>query len=590
MWYNIKVIYMKTKKRTKKRKNLFYKTISIILAVVSVIFLGILSYIDLLPSKYLTILVIIILLFDLLNITLLNIKRLKRKIKKGISVIVVFAILIMLIGNFYLSKTLGVLMSNGDSKYKLENYSVIVLKNSNYNNIEDIRNKTVGYYQNSTGSKEAQEYLGKKVNIDFKSYSSSDTLVADLLNSKIDVILIEDAIINIMGEELDIFNSSIKVIYTFTVKVKVELTLKDVDVTKDSFIIYISGIDTYGKISSVSRSDVNIVMVVNPTTKQVLLISIPRDYYVQLHGTTGTKDKLTHAGIYGIDMSIKTIEDLLDIDINYYLKVNFTSVIDIVDALGGVDVYSEYTFISYSGYSFKEGYNKANGEQALDFARTRKAFADGDRQRGKNQQALIEAIIRKSTSKSIITKYSSLLDAVNGKYQTNMSIKKITSLIKKQLNDMSSWNITSYSLTGSDSYNNTYTYNQLLYVMEPNKESIEEAKELISRVLGNESLDSSYGEMTGNSHNVNKVDPPAVEQPEIPSTEDPDDGLEGNLGNNEDNINAGYPEENNESAGSEKDPDESDSPEDENNEDSSDGNEDGSIDEPIEDITPKPTE
>lgn len=317
--------------------------------------------------------------------------------------------------------------------------------------------------------------------------------------------MVEDSILKIMEEETSDFNKLVDVLYTFKVKVKAQSTLKDVNVTKDSFSIYISGIDTYGEISSVSRSDVNIVMVVNPKIKQILLISIPRDYYVQLHGTTGTRDKLTHAGIYGIDMSVKTLEDLLEMDINYYIKVNFTSVIDIVDALEGLDVYSEYSFVSYSGFSFKKGYNSVNGEQALDFARTRKAFADGDRQRGKNHQALIEAIIRKATSKSIITKYNSLLSAIDGKYQTNMGIKKITSLIKMQLNDMPSWNVTSFSLTGTDTYNYTYTYNQLLYVMEPDEESVETAIDLIDSVLDDKSLDSSYSELSSSINKVSSV-------------------------------------------------------------------------------------
>lgn len=460
---------------------------------------------DLLPFKYVALIALPLIIFDIINILLLNYKRLKRKIKKFLSVIVVLVVLVLTIASFYIFRTLGVLMGNGDSKYKLENYSVVVLKDSKYKELSDIKNKKIGYYENSTGAKESQEHINKKVKVNYESYKSTDTLISDLLENKVDAILLEDSIKNIMSEEMGDFEKSIKVIYTFTIKVAVESTLKDVNVTKSSFAIYLSGIDTYGKISSVSRSDVNIVAIVNPNTKQILLISIPRDYYVQLHGTTGTKDKLTHAGIYGVDMSIKTIEDLLDTEINYYAKVNFTSVIDIVNALGNVDVYSEYTFVSYSGYSFKKGYNKVNGEQALDFARTRKAFTDGDRQRGKNQQALIEALIRKATDKSIITKYNSLLSAIDGKYQTNMSAKKITSLIKMQLNDMSPWNITSYSLTGSDSNNYTYTYNQLLYVMEPKEESVTEAKELIDKVLAGEKLEGSYGEYSGNSNSVNTV-------------------------------------------------------------------------------------
>ena len=492
------------KVKNKKSKNKVYKIVSIFLALVSMLFLGILFYIDLIPSKYMVILTIFVLLFDIFNILLLNLRRLKTKVKKVITLIVSLVIVFMLIGSFYICRTLGVLSSNGDSKYKLEHYSVFVLKSSNYKSLKDIKNKTIGYYENSIGAEMANERLKNDINISSKAYSTSDTLINDLLNSKVDAILVEDSVKNIIEEETPNFTESIKELYTFTIKVKVESTLKDVNVTKNPFAIYISGIDTYGEIASVSRSDVNMVVVVNPSTKQILLISIPRDYYVKLHGTSGSKDKLTHAGIYGIDMSIKTIEDLLNMKINYYLKVNFTSVIDIVDALGGLDVYSEFTFVSYSGFSFKKGYNKVNGEQALDFARTRKAFATGDRQRGKNQQALIEAIIRKVTNKSIITKYNSLLSAIDGKYQTNMNTKKITSLIKMQLNDMSPWNITSYSLTGKDSNNYTYTYNQLLYVMEPDKNSVIEATSLVNKILAGDALEGTYGEVEGSINKVNK--------------------------------------------------------------------------------------
>ena len=471
----------------------------------SIFFFSFLFYIDLLPTKYSIIILIVALIFNGLNIFLVNLRKLKKKIKKVISVFIIISILVMTIATFYIGKTLGVLINNGDSKYKLEHYSVIVLKNSEYKKIKDIKDEEVGCFENSTGSENANERLLKEVKVDFKEYKTSDTLVDDLLNSKVNVIVIEDSIKEIMEEEIEKFKISTKVIYSFTIKTKVETTLKEVNVTKEPFAIYISGIDTYGQISSVSRSDVNMLMVVNPKTHQILLVSIPRDYYVQLHGTTGTKDKLTHAGIYGIDMSIQTIEDLLELDINYYIKVNFTSVIDIVDALGGLDVYSEYTFTSYSGFRFKKGMNYVNGEQALDFARTRKAFSDGDRQRGKNQQAVLEAIIRKATDKSIITKYNSLLNAINGKYQTNISMKKITSLIKKQLKDMESWNVTSYSLTGTDSSNYTYTYNQLLYVMQPDQDSVEEAIKLIDRVLNDEELDNSYQNITGTSSKVTKV-------------------------------------------------------------------------------------
>lgn len=513
--YNYIVMYMKNRKKD------IYSKLSLILVIISTIFCCLICYVNILPTKYLVIVLIAILIFTAFNAFSLNLKRLKKKVKKVLSFFSLIAIFVMIIISFYLCRTFGVLSGNGDSKYKLENYSVIVLKNSKYNKLKNLKNTDIGYYKNSIGSDDSKKHLQGKLKSNFVSYDSPNELEDDLLELKLDSVLVEDSILQIMKEESPEFASKIKVIYTFSIKIESESTLKDVNVTEKPFAIYISGIDTYGKINSVARSDVNIVAVVNPDTKQILLISVPRDYYVQLHGTTGYKDKLTHAGIYGIDMSVKTLEDLLDLEINYYLKVNFTSVIDIVDALGGLEVYSEYTFISYSNFSFKEGYNKVNGEQALDFARTRKAFADGDRQRGKNQQALIEAIIRKATNKSIIIKYNSLLSAIDGKYQTNMSTKKITSLIKMQLDDMSPWNITSYSLSGVDARNYTYTYNQSLYVMEPDIESVSEAKQLIQSTLGNKKLDSSYGEYDGQSSTVTEV--PVEKDPIIEDNNAQDD-------------------------------------------------------------------
>ena len=495
---------MKKKKNRRSKKNKFTKFLMLTLVIVSAFLIGLLIYIDLLPSRYLIGIICTIVVLDFFNILILKVKNLKKKIARIFKFFCIFWIIVMSAVSFYLCKTLGVLLNNGDSKYKLEHYSVIVLKSSNFNKITDLKNKKIGYYKKTTGAIDANNKLKEKVKLKFKSYSEPKTMLEHLNNKTISAIVVEDSIKNIMEEEVKDFSKKYKVIYAFKIKVKAESTLKDVDVVKRSFVIYLSGIDTYGEISSVSRSDVNIVIVVNPKTKQVLLISVPRDYYVQLHGTTGTKDKLTHAGIYGIDMSVKTLEDLLDVDINYYFKVNFTSVIDIVDVLGGLDVYSDYTFVSYSGYSFKTGYNFVNGEEALDFVRTRKAFAEGDRQRGKNQQALINAIIQKVTKKSVITKYNSLLNAINGKYQTNMPSKKMISLVKMQLNDMSKWNVTSYGLEGENSSNYTYTYNQLLYIMEPIEDSVNGAKELIQQVINGDKLKGSYIENTGSSNSVYK--------------------------------------------------------------------------------------
>ena len=420
------------RKRSNKNKSKLSKILSIILLIASIILLISLIYINILPITQLGIIAAITLIIDLIIITSMH--KSKRKVLSYI--LSLFLTIIMLVGSFYTLKTTG-LINNLNLNYKTYNYSVIVLKKSKYKKIDDIKNKKLGYY-NTDGdeTKKSLSKLSKKISTNNTSYDDVNALASSLLDSKEDAILIEDSYLKILEEDNEKENNSkkdtegfkdkTKTIYKFSIVIKTNNISKDTDVTKKPFNIYISGIDTYGQISSVSRSDVNMIVTVNPKTKQILLTSIPRDYYVQLHGKTGYKDKLTHAGLYGADMSVKTLEDLLNIEINYYIKVNFTSVINIVEALGGVEVYSDYTFTSIDGYNYTKGYNRVNGEQALSFARERKAFSEGDRQRVKDQQALLEAMFRKCTSPAIITKYNSLMNSINGSFVTNMSANRIT--------------------------------------------------------------------------------------------------------------------------------------------------------------------
>lgn len=266
------------------------------------------------------------------------------------------------------------------------------------------------------------------------------------------------------------------------------------DVTNQPFIIYLSGLDTrsYETISEKGLSDVNMVVVVNPTTKQILMVNIPRDYYVGLEGNSNKLDKLTHAGNYGIACSQSTVEAIFDIKCNYYVKVNFKSVVDIVDALGGVTVNSDYNFTSYAsldgvkGYTFKIGENKLTGDAALAFARERHSFANGDRQRGIHQQKVISAIFDKAISPSMLnpSKINSVLDAVTSNIKTNMSSTEITSLVRMQLNDMSAWNISTYSVDGSGASRVTYSGGSSpLSVIIPDPETISTAKEMIANII-----------------------------------------------------------------------------------------------------------
>ena len=527
----------KKKKRNQNKKNNF---ITNLLLVASIILILSILYIDILPIKYLLYIGIFIGILDLILIFIK--KKSKRKLLP--SIIPFLLSIIMLVASFYILKTDG-LLNNLNLNYKTYNYKVVVLKDSNYNKLNDIEDKQLGYYK--TDGKETTKSLNKlasKVNTDNKEYDNTETLVEDLLNKRVDAILIEETHLTILEEHnndteavskinnnINNFSDKTKIIYEFTIIVKTDNFSKDIDVTKKPFNVYISGIDTYGEISSVSRSDVNMVVTVNPETKQILLTSIPRDYYVKLHDKTGYNDKLTHAGLYGVDTSLKTIEDLLNIEINYYVKVNFSSVIDIVEALGGVEVYSDYSFTSIDGYNYTKGYNKVNGEEALSFARERKSFNAGDRQRVKNQQALLEAMFRKCTSASIITKYNSLLNSVNKSFVTNMPTDRLTALLKMQLKNRYKWIITSNSLEGSNSSNYTYSYSaSKLYVMEPDEESVAKATSLINSVINGEILDSSYSDNPTNAKSVTKNTPTKQEEKVITKKDTPKEGLKINLG------------------------------------------------------------
>ena len=502
---------MKKRKKDKKKKITGYKIVGFLLIISSLILLGVILYINILPLKYLAIVAGTLFLINLILNFFLFRKKVKKKPKKISTIFALIFSVIFLAASFFIFKTFGII-DDMSEEYKTYTYHVLVKNDSNYQEIGDISNKSLGYYNNnSNATKKALEKLGKTVQTENESYGNLDSLGSSLLNSENESILVEESQKTKLdnagnsneNSSLSGFNDKTRILYTFKVTVKVES--KDVDVTKDVFNIYISGMDQYGEVSEISRSDVNMIITINPKTKQILMTNIPRDYYVQLHDTSGYKDKLTHAGNYGIETSITTIEDLLGIDINYYFKVNFSSLVNIIDALGGVDVYSEYDFQSYNGYNFSKGYNNVDGKAGLSFVRERKTFTDGDNQRGKNQQAMIEAIFRKCTSPSIITKYNSLLNSLKDSMITNMPMKSITKLAKMQLKDNASWTITSNSLTGTGSYDYTYTYPyQELYVMVPDEESISKTKEMISKVANGEKLESSYDSDASNIHSVTK--------------------------------------------------------------------------------------
>jgi LCP family protein required for cell wall assembly len=328
--------------------------------------------------------------------------------------------------------------------------------------------------------------LGKEINI--KEYSGVTELFDALLKGKVGAIILNEGYISIVQdiEGYENIADQFRSLYINEIEKKVEEENKNAtkDVTKDSFIVYLSGIDTTGAVSTRSRSDVNILMVVNPTTKKILLVSTPRDYYVPLSISKGVKDKLTHAGNYGINVSMDTLEMLYDTKINYYVRLNFTGFKKIIDALGGLDIYCDRSFTSYRGYKYTEGTSHMNGDRALEFARERYAFTEGDRQRGKNQMQVIEKVVDKLTSKAILNNYSGLMKSIGDSMQTNISSDEISSLVKMEVNDMSKWEITQYSVNGTGASSYTYSIpQQKAYVMIPDQSTVNEAKKKIDEMI-----------------------------------------------------------------------------------------------------------
>ena len=507
-------------KKTRNRKKMNFKNIYLMLfALITIFFIIFLRIINIIPTLYFIILIVISIILYLIIFFLL-----KKKKKLGYIISILFIIIYAII-TYYLGITMNFFSNFSKIHYSEETFLVIVLKEE-YQDINDLQNKNIGYIQNNLNSiDKAIEKIDKKISINKKKYEDFTSLFNDLDNKKIESILIDENYYNIKSEEENTDNY--KILYKITIRSIVKSTTKTVDIANEPFTIYISGIDVYGDIETVSRSDVNILMTVNPKTKQVLLTSIPRDFYVQLHGTSGYKDKLTHAGNYGINMSIDTIEDLLSIDINYYIRVNFTTLEKLIDAIDGVDVYSEYSFVSYiDNYKFYQGYNHMNGKQALAFSRERKSLPAGDMDRGKNQEAVIEAIIRKITNKDVIYKYSKILNSMKGTFQTNITDNDITKIIKKELENIGGWNITSNNLDGTGSYDYTYSYSsQKLYVTIPNQDSINNAVNLINKVKNDEKLDSSYRDNPDNIKYPNQIipEPTPTEQPKEEEKKDNND-------------------------------------------------------------------
>ncbi len=482
----------------KPKRNYMGIVLASLQAIISIVFFVVLLMLDMLPIKYLV--VIGVILVVLLAFTILS-----QFAKAGRKVGWVFAtimILIFGIASIYIWKAHDVIdevTQTEESVTKLSDVSIIVLANSRYNGLEDLKGKEFGVQKilDRENTELTLQNLEAKlqVQVDTVEYESWKSQVQALYNQDVEVIVINELYRSLILEDFEDFDEKTRVLDGFTYQEKIEKndnsSKADIKVDVEPFNVYLSGNDSYGKISmEAGRSDVNIIATVNPKTKQILLTTTPRDFYVELpfYGG-GYYDKLTHAGMYGLDTSIETLENLYQIEIDYYVRLNFSGFRDIVDALDGVEVYSAHEFTSVKGVYFSQGMNYLNGKEALAFVRERKAFADGDFQRGRNQMAMIEALANKIFSPAILTNYMDLMDSVSSCFITDMPRGKINDLVKMQLNDGAEWTIISNSVMGYGNTRTTYsTGNEPLSCVDPDVGDVALATELILKCMNGEKV------------------------------------------------------------------------------------------------------
>lgn len=459
--------------------------------ILQVAFVGLLMMINILPLLYATILVAVLAGIDAVVITMMRRSRKGSTKRLTSNIIIMIIMIVMVLGGFYMLNTLDTFNKISSDGRQMEDFHVVVLAESKYTAVEQIEGQTV--YAIETGSKmyaEAKERLLTKVDIEYKTVKSTAAAGAKLVDKKgklhDEIAFLSDGNYQVLCEEDKEFKKNTKILYSVAVAVKTDDFARRINVTEDPFNIYISGVDTRGGIEDVCRSDVNMIVTVNPETREILLTSMPRDSYVELP-SVGMMDKLTHSGMYGIDETIATVENWLDVEINYYYRVNFMMLVDLVNAMGGITVDVPEGFHStYWSYEFKTGENKMGGKKTLAYVRERKAFEDEDEARIKNQQRVLKAILKKATSSEVIlTKYTKILNAVEDSMQTNMTNKEITSLVKMQLKDMSPWTIKSIAVDGDDAEMGTYSMGpgKPLFVSIPKEKSVEAVKTKIHEVM-----------------------------------------------------------------------------------------------------------
>ncbi len=438
----------------------------------------------------------------------------ERLIRLITTVVSVLISVVLIVAGLSVKKASDTLSEMSNMLNEMAQMSVYVFDGDKAESIEDAQDYDFGILSTldrdntDKALEQIEKHIGRSVNT--VSFSGITKLADAMIDNKVQAIILNEEYVKMLSEweedssqqktahsakrDYPEFASSLRRLATY----KIESTRsKEYKRDNKKFIMYISGIDTWGGISTRSRSDVNIMAVVNTQTKQILLISTPRDYYVPLSISNGKKDKLTHAGIYGVQCSLDTLSTLYDTNIDYYFRVNFSGFEKIIDELGGITVWSDYEFDVKPDFHYVKGDNYLSGLEALAFARERHALPAGDNSRGQNQMNVIISVMDKLCSSAILANYSNVLESLKGTFETDMPYDTLASIVRQQLADGTKWDILSYAVTGKGSTASTYSMgSQKLYVMKPNKASVENAQNLIKKVMSGEKINNTdiYGQ------------------------------------------------------------------------------------------------
>ena len=479
----------KVDKKTKRHLN--FKLLSIILIIFTIITLFLLIKSNLFSIFTIIIITLLFGFIDFIFFKGLN-SKLRVWVKNILSFFVFILIIIQILFYIFGNKAIMFLSSIMDSGIRTYTYNVYVLDDSKYNELKDLNNKMISYIMDDNIN-EVKKKLYKDIQYKTRVSDDINKLMDSIINEEVDAIIIDESYEDVLKEYNEEDFYKLRKIYSLTITTKIKIEKTGKNISNTPFVVYISGIDTVGRINSNARSDVNLLLSINPNTKEVRMVSTPRDYYVELP-SKGKYDKLTHSGLYGIEETMKSLNKLYDVNIDYYVRVNFSSFMDIVDAIDGIEVDVEDDFCeSNEERSLKKsdliclnkGKQILNGKQSLAYARNRHAFANGDIARGNHQMEIIQAIINKLSTKEILKKYNKLIDALKGEMLTNINIDDLYKYAKKELKDDKQYHIESYTpeISNMNKLAECYSIGDWAYVLIGDDDSVNNISNRLKEIL-----------------------------------------------------------------------------------------------------------